>query len=182
VPSIPSIGGDVGASISLGVSEASSIAAAASKKPSERGTSPPSKTPDPVGELRFKLTIDDAEIGRFSECTGLSVEYDVQTYPEGGENRYEHKLRGRLKYPNLVLKRGVTHEDALLKWFFKSQDADKRGSVTVTLLGPEGKAVRSFAFAGAFPVKWTGPNFNAGSNNVAMETLELAHQGLVVRS
>jgi len=182
LPQLPSLPAGVEADVSRGISEASSIAAAANKKPSQRGTSPPSRTPDPVGELRFKLTIDDAEIGRFSECTGLSVEYDVQTYPEGGENRFEHKLRGRLKYPNLVLKRGVTHEEALLKWFFQSQDAEKRGSVTITLLGPEGKKVRSFAFAGAVPVKWTGPNFNAGSTSIAIESLELAHQGLVMGS
>jgi phage tail-like protein len=164
------------------LSAAASIGASAAPKSGDRATSPPSKTPDPVGELRFRIAIDGVEIGRFSECTGLSAEWDIQSYPEGGENRFEHKLRGRLKYPNLVLKRGVTHEDALLKWFFKSQDRDKRGSVTLTLLGPEGKPVRTFAFAGAFPVKWTGPNLNAGSNNIAIESLELAHEGLVVGS
>lgn len=148
----------------------------------DRGTAPPSKTPDPVGELRFRVALDDAEIGRFSECSGISAEWELQTYAEGGQNRFEHKLRGRLKYPNVVLKRGVTHEDALLKWFFQSQERDKRGSITITLLGPDGKKVRSFAFTGAFPVKWTGPNFNAGSNNIAVETLELAHEGLVLGS
>jgi phage tail-like protein len=163
-------------------SAATSLTASAAAKPSQRGTTPPSKTPDPVGELRFRVEIGGVEIGRFAECTGLSVEWDVQTYQEGGENRYEHKLRGRLKYPNLVLKRGVTHEDALLKWFFQSQDRDKRGSITLTLLGPERKPIRTFAFAGAFPVKWTGPNLNAGSTSIAVETLEVAHQGLVMNA
>ena len=182
MPQLPSLPVGVEGEVRFGASEASSIAAAANKKPSDRGTAPPTKHPDPVGELRFKLTIDDVELGRFSECTGLSVEYDVQAYQEGGENRFEHKLRGRLKYTNLTLKRGVTHEDALLKWFFQTQDAEKRGSVTLELLGPDGKRVRSFAFAGAFPVKWTGPNFNAGSTSIAIESLELAHQGLVMGS
>jgi phage tail-like protein len=182
VPLLPSLPTGVEGEIRADLHTAEGLVASAEKKPSTRGTSPPSKTPDPVGELRFKINLDDAEIGRFSECTGLSVEWDVQTYPEGGENRYEHKLRGRLKYPNLVLKRGVTHEDALLKWFFQSQDAEKRGSITITLLGPEGKKVRSFAFAGAFPVKWTGPNFNAGSTSIAIESLEIAHQGIVMGS
>jgi len=151
-------------------------------RPSNRATAPPSTTPDPVGELRFKVTVDDVEIGRFTECTGLSMEWDVQSYPEGGENRFEHKLRGRVKYPNLVLKRGVTHEDALLRWFFQSQHREQRGSITVALLGPDGKTVRSFSFAAALPVKWTGPNFNAGSNNIAVESLELAHEGLLLRA
>src|SRR5439155_20344470 len=123
-------------------------------------------------ELRFKVDLtaarSGAEIGRFSECTGLSAEWEIQTYAEGGQNRFEHKLRGRLKYPNLVLKRGVTHEDALLEWFFQSQERTKRGQITITLLGADGKPVRSFGFANAFPVKWTGPNFNAGSSSVAV--------------
>jgi phage tail-like protein len=147
---------------------------------SVRATSPPSATPDPVGELRFKVSLGDIEIGRFTECTGLSVEWDVQTYAEGGENRFEHKLRGRVKYPNLVLKRGITHEDALLKWFFQSREHKERRSITLTLVGPDGKPVRTFSFASAIPVKWTGPNFNAGSNNIAMETLELAHEGFAL--
>jgi phage tail-like protein len=151
--------------------------------PTARATSAPSKTPDPVGELRFRVTLDaHKEIGRFTECTGLSMEWDIQTYAEGGENRFEHKLRGRIKYPNVVLKRGITHEDALLKWFFQTKDPNDHGSITVELLGPDGKVVRTFAFRDAFPVKWTGPNFNAGSSSIAVETLELAHHGLVLGS
>jgi phage tail-like protein len=153
-----------------------------SPKPGDRATakSSNSRTPDPVGELRFLVTVDDASppIGAFYECSGLSVEYEILEYQEGGEDRYVHKLRGRLKYPNVVLKRGVTHEDALLEWFFASNDRDARGDVKVTMLGDDGKEVRTWSFAGAFPVKWQGPSFNAKSTNVATETLEIAHQGL----
>lgn len=138
------------------------------------------RTPDPVGELGFNVKVDDAVIGKFSECIGLELEYDVLEYEEGGENRFTHKLRGRLKYPNLVLKRGVTHEDALLKWFFETKEMSKRGAVSVDLVGPGAKVVRSWAFAGALPVKWTGPSLNAGSTNIATESLEIAHQGLVM--
>jgi phage tail-like protein len=134
--------------------------------------------PDPVGELRFKIDVGGRPIGAFTECSGLSAEWDILEYQEGGENRYVHKLRTRLKYPNLVLKRGVTYEDALLKWFFEREDFKQRKTVKVTLLGDDGKEVRSWAFAGAFPVKWQGPSLNAKSTNVATETLEIAHQGL----
>ena len=82
-------------------------------------------------------------------------------YEEGGENGFVHKLRGRLKYPNLMLKRGVTHEEALLKWLFEPEGRES-GTVTVALLGPDAKPVRRWAFAGAFPVKWQGPTLNAG--------------------
>ena len=135
--------------------------------------------PDPVGELRFQVVLDDAVIGAFAECSGLSVEYDVLEYAEGGEQRFVHKLRGGLKYPNLVLKRGVTYEDALLTWFFDRSDRDGRGSITLNLLGDDGEQVRSWSFNAAFPVKWSGPSFSAKSTSVATETLEIAHQGLV---
>jgi phage tail-like protein len=138
---------------------------------------------DPVGELRFRVTLDDdTDIGYFSECSGLSIEYDVMEYQEGGENRFTHKLRGHIKYPNLVLKRGVTYEQNLLKWFFQTTEWDKRGGITLTLLGPDGKPVRTWGFASAVPVKWQGPNFSASSNNAAVETLEIAHLGLVLQA
>jgi phage tail-like protein len=135
--------------------------------------------PDPVGELRFQVLIDDAVIGAFAECSGLSVEYDIFEYQEGGEQRFVHKLRGGLKYPNLVLKRGVTYEDALVQWFFDRSDREERGNITLNLLGDDGEQVRSWSFASAFPVKWSGPSFSAKSTNVATETLEIAHQGFV---
>ena len=55
-----------------------------------------------------------------------------------------HKLPTRMKYPNLVLKRGVTYEDALLKWLWKTQRETQRIAVTVSLMGPDGEAVRSW--------------------------------------
>jgi phage tail-like protein len=153
-------------------------------KPGDRATakSSGSRQPDPVGELRFKVAIDDVVIGAFAECSGISVEYEILEYQEGGEDRYTHKLRGRLKYPNLVLKRGVTFEDGLLKWFFDRRERGTRGAVTVTLVGDDGHDVRSWAFAEAFPVKWQGPSLNAKSTNVAMETLEIAHKGLLLHA
>jgi phage tail-like protein len=152
-----------------------------SPKPGDRATATGSgsRTPDPVGGLRFLVSLDDVQIGAFAECSGLSVEYEIFEYEEGGEHRFVHKLRGRMKYPNLVLKRGITHEDALLKWLLGDSDRTKRGAVTLTLKGDDGQDVRSWAFAGAFPVKWQGPSFNAGSNTIATETLEIAHQGLL---
>ena len=153
----------------------------AAGSPSSRSSaaSQAASLPDPVGELRFQVLIDDAVIGAFAECSGLSVEYDIFEYQEGGELSFVHKFRGGLKYPNLVLKRGVTYEDALVKWFLDRPDREQRGTVTLSLLGDDGEQVRSWSFASAFPVKWSGPSFSAKSTNVATETLEIAHQGLM---
>ena len=138
--------------------------------------------PDPVGELRFKVELPGVDLGRFRECTGLAAEIECKDYNEGGVNDRVHKLPTRMKYPNLVLKRGVTYEDALLKWLWKTQHETQRINVTVSLMGPDGKPVRSWVFGEAFPIKWTGPNMNAGSNAVATETLEIVHTGLQMQA
>ena len=147
--------------------------------------------PDAIPELRFRVMIGNpgsqlanpnakSEIGRFSECTGLNVEYEVLEYQEGGNNDYVHKMRGRAKFPNLVLKRGITSEDTLMLWFTECQTQAKRKDILVQLLSPMGTGeapVRQWGFKEAFPVKWVGPNLNAGSNNLATEQLEIAHHG-----
>jgi phage tail-like protein len=137
-----------------------------------------SPMPDPVAELRFKVQLPGLNIGRFRECTGIAVEVEMKDYMEGGSNEFVHKLPTRIKYPNVVLKRGVTHEDALLKWFWESRFTVQRRDMTISLLGPGAKLVRTWAFLNAYPVKWTGPNMNAGSNQIATETLEVVHNGL----
>jgi phage tail-like protein len=146
--------------------------------PSMRAVTKGSSQPDPVAELRFRVDLPGVSIGRFRECTGIAVEVETKDYMEGGSNDFVHKLPTRLKYPNIVLKRGVTHEDALLKWFWESAQSVQRKEMTITLLGPGTKPVRSWAFLNAYPVKWTGPNLNASSNQIAVETLEVVHNGL----
>jgi phage tail-like protein len=138
-----------------------------------------SATPDVVAELRFQVTLGAITIGRFRECTGISVEVETKDYMEGGLNDYVHKLPTRVKYPNVVLKRGITHETALLDWFEAARANYPRGwqQVTIHLLGPGAVPVRAWQFMDAYPVKWTGPNLNASSNQIATETLEMVHKG-----
>lgn len=145
---------------------------------SVRAVTKGSATPDPVAELRFHVELPGMSIGRFRECTGIAVEVETKDYMEGGSNDFVHKLPTRVKYPNIVLKRGVTHEDALLKWFWDSRTTVQRREMTISLIGPGAKTVRTWAFLNAYPVKWTGPNLNTGSNQIATETLEVVHNGL----
>lgn len=132
--------------------------------------------PDPLPDLTFLVEISGVTIGQFCECTGLSVEYDVMEYAEGGNNDFVHRLRGRARYPTISLRRGVTSQDALLKWFFDSPQAD---SLTITLMDEKASAIRTFGFASPFPIKWSGPDVSAGSNGTAMESLEIGHKGMV---
>lgn len=134
---------------------------------------------DKLGENRFKVEIvPKVPIGEFRECTGLAVEREILEYAEGGNNDFVHKLPGRLKFPNLVLKRGITDQKELLKWFWDTRSSPAMATVTVTLVDATGtKDARVWAFENAYPVKWAGPNLNAGSDSAATETLEIAHGG-----
>jgi len=153
-------------------------AAPATPGPSNRSPAKPSTDPDPVAEMRFTVELPGVQIGRFKEVSGLTAQVDVKEYAEGGMNYFVHKLPGRIKWGPLTLKRGVTHHDALIQWFWAARTKMRPIDMVVTLKGPGGEDVRRWAFAGAFPVKWTGPNLSASSNQIATETLEIAHSGL----
>ena len=127
-------------------------------------------------QLTFLVEISGVTIGQFSECSGLSVEYDVMEYAEGGNNDYVHRLRGRARYPTISLRRGVTSQDALLKWFFDGPQADQ---LTIKLLDESASPIRTFGFASPIPIRWSGPDMAAGANGMAMESLEIGHSGMV---
>jgi phage tail-like protein len=140
---------------------------------------------DRVTGASFLVEVDGVEIGRFMEVNGLEVEVGVESIDEGGENGYSHKLPGRMSWPNLVLKRGITQSDGLMEWLNKSsgegftEQGNKltRSSAAITLMGPGGKRLRAWNFDGAFPIKWRGPTFAADSTQMAVEELEIAHHG-----
>ncbi|MDH3683389.1 MAG: phage tail protein, partial [Acidimicrobiia bacterium] len=123
-----------------------------------------------------------------SEITGLSAEVKVEEISEGGQNAFTHKLPGAMSWPNIVLKRGVTSDNTLFDWFAKSsgekfnQEGNSltRRSASITLVDPTGTRLRSWTIDGAFPVKWTGPNFSVGSSDMVVEELEIAHHGFSV--
>lgn len=134
----------------------------------------------------FIVEIDGVEIGRFTEISGLQLDIDVMEYEEGGEHGFVHKFPGRLKWQNLVLKRGVTNDDNLLKWlqdsagdgFLKRKGKVTRTSAAITLVGANGKRLRSWIVDDAMPVRWTGPNFaSSATNELPEEELEIAHHG-----
>jgi phage tail-like protein len=140
--------------------------------------SPAARDLEKLGENRFKVEIEPSlPIGEFRECTGLAMEREILEYAEGGNNDFVYKLPGRVKFPNLVLKRGVTDQKKLLEWFWDTRSKPELATVKLTLVDTTGKKARMWAFENAYPVKWAGPNLNAGSDSAATETLEIAHGG-----
>jgi phage tail-like protein len=125
----------------------------------------------------FVVKIPDIDtIGFFSHCSGLELTFDVYDYREGGNNDFVHRLPGGVHYPNLVLSRGLTNEQALIKWLWATHTKAERKEVTLTLKNQAG--ARTWAFADAFPVRWTGPQMDSHGSGLATETLEIAHSGL----
>ena len=136
---------------------------------------------DPYLGARFFVEIEGVDQGGFTECTGLQAEVEVTDYQEGGNNGYVHKLAGRTKFTNVVLKRGVTDSTDLWDWFQDvSRGQIERKDVSIVLYNSELEEVRRWNLREAFPSKWVGPAFNATTPAVAIESLELAHHGFEV--
>lgn len=139
--------------------------------------------PDPGFSGRFTFSVDGMEIGSFSEVAGLTVEVAVEEVLEGGQNDFAHKLPGRMSYPNLTLKRGVTESDTLFQWFQRAAaqanggNAVERLNGTISMVDGRRQEIRSWSFVNAFPVRWNGPTLSAGASDLATEELEIAHHG-----
>ena len=86
------------------------------------------RTPDPPFTGRFMFTVDGLTIGSFTEVSGLAVQIDVEELAEGGQNHFTHKMPGRMKWPNIVLKRGITDADNLFEWFWKTSGEGFEGA------------------------------------------------------
>jgi len=133
---------------------------------------------DPYRGFRFVVEIDRIESGGFSEVSGINRETVTEDYRAGGENQFVHRLVTHTKYPNLVLKRGITDAQTLWDWHQRVIDGFvERNQVTVILTDEADNEAWRWVFEGAYPVKWSGGELNAGSNTVVVEAVEFAHHG-----
>jgi phage tail-like protein len=139
----------------------------------------------PVG-FHFKVEFvgigNDNDI-RFQSVGGLSVEYDTETFKEGGENRFEHKLPVRTKYPDLSLKRGMLTDSKVIAWCINAfQNREFRpAEINVTLMNEEHQPLKTWNIVKAWPRKWSVSDFNAQENSVVIETLELSYSYFTVK-
>jgi phage tail-like protein len=134
---------------------------------------------DPYRGYNFLVEIDGITRAGFRECSGLDTSQDPIEYREGNEARTVRKLPGLVKYANISLKRGITDDAELWEWrktVIAGTIQRKNGSIV--LLDDTGAEKLRWNFREGWPTKWTGPTFNATGNEVAIETLEIAHEGL----
>lgn len=119
----------------------------------------------------------------FSEVTGLDIEVNVIEYRDGAmKDPTPLKMPGLRKYSNISLKRGVLpQDDAFFQWFNTIQHSQvERKDIIISLLNENKEPVFTWKVQKAWPVKITGPTLKADSNEVAIECIELAHEGLSI--
>jgi phage tail-like protein len=128
---------------------------------------------------RFYVVIGNDKTAVFTEVSGLQMETEPMEYQEGGNNTFTYRLPGHTKVSNLTLKHGMASSNGFFEWYKDiAQGRITRRHVTVTMYDVAGNALRSWDFNNAYPVKWIGPTFNASEAAMAIETLELAHEGM----
>ncbi len=129
---------------------------------------------EPYANFNFLVEIDGVTRGAFHECTGHNSSVEVIEYNEGG-SLSSMKLPGRVKYANIVLKRGMTDDLDLYNWHLAVvQGAIQRKNGSILLLDRAGNLVARWDFTQAWPTKCDGPELNAEDNKVAFDTFEIA--------
>lgn len=114
---------------------------------------------------------------QFQSVSGLSYNLGTEDITEGGENRFVHKLPLRPRYPNLVLKRGLLPDSALIDWCRSSVEdfSYSPTDIIIKLLNEEHQPLITWNVVHAYPVKWAVADFNAEESQIVIETLELTY-------
>lgn len=137
---------------------------------------------DPFGQYNFRVEIDGITRAGFKECSGLESTQEAGDYREGTDlGLVMRKLPGLISYSNITLSRGITTDHELWDWKrqLMSGNADRR-NLSIVLMDDTGQDSIRWNLRNCWPTKWTGPSFDATANEVAIESLELAHEGIEV--
>jgi phage tail-like protein len=121
----------------------------------------------------------DVALGGFSECTGIEMALDVEEYREGGLNGTVLKFPTRVTWSNITLRKGIGAGTALWDWHYGFVEGNgKRRDGLIVLLTELRLPHNIWYFRRGLPVKYTGPAMNAGQSQVAIEAIEIAHEGI----
>ena len=153
---------------------------------------------DPWGGYYFSLLISKGkgsyefgasglhEVAHFMEMSGMKSTATVFEIEEGGVNGFTHKRAGQSKWDNLQLRYATSSSTFMLEWrdqFLKDAfDQRTKYSGAIQMRRNDGEVLREYAFENAWPVSWEGPALNGGGSELAIETLELAHDGIKMRT
>ena len=136
---------------------------------------------NPYAQHNFVVQLQSGGSAGFSEVSGIDVRIDVLEYREGGDAGGVRKIDGLVRYSNVVLRRGVTGDLAMWQWIRAAiTGRPVRQDVAIALLNEDREIVVQWTLRNAWPARYTGPLLRAEGNDVAIETLEIAHEGLDV--
>ena len=151
---------------------------------------------DPLPAFKFVVSLDPSDAylpfaqsalitliaaGQFSEVTGLGADLEVLAHPEGGRNDYVHQLPVRHTYPKIVLSRGMVRDPGLFFWYQAglTQSIGARRDGAIILLTAGGIPALGWIFRGGLAASWKGPQLKGHESAVAVESIEIAHEGLL---
>jgi phage tail-like protein len=133
---------------------------------------------DPYGIAHFHVEIDGMAESGFLEVSGLEGHVEVEEYREGGDLGVR-KAPGNVSYSNVVVRRGMTSSRELWEWWDRVRDGEvDRRNMSIELLDDTRQVVARWQVSSAWPIRYTAPDLNAESDDVAIETLELTHEGI----
>jgi len=142
----------------------------------------------PLLNYNYRVEIEGLLVAGFSEVSGLEQEIEIEEYKESGVD-FIHKLPSGIKYSNIILKKGMTDATSLRDWYeatlksvrYKKNPIPKKPIVYITLMDAQGEEKIRFSLKSVYPIKWIGPQLNANASEIAIETLELVHEGFEVK-
>lgn len=124
--------------------------------------------------------INDVALGGFSECTGLEMLLDVEEYREGGRNGEVLQFPTRVKWGKITLKKGFASSGDLWSWHYGfAEGQGKRRDGVIALMNSMHIPVQAWYFRRGLPVRYVAPALNASQNAVAIESIEIVHEGLM---
>ncbi len=141
--------------------------------------------------MRFRVSVDGIDLGSWASCAGLSVEFKHKRYNEGAN--YEHSviLPERVEYRAITLKRAMSHQESgmVQRWltqvvqgWYNAASPRDYGSHTaeIELFDATGRGrVANWTLRNVYPSRWSGPDLDAAGTRVAIESLELVHEGFL---
>ncbi len=140
---------------------------------------PPGDRLDPYSQFNFLVEIDGITRGAFTEASGMNAEQEVIDYREGSDDTVVRKLPGLKTFPNVMLKRGWTQDAELWEWRKTTIEGHtERKSGAIIVLDEARAEVLRFSFREGWICKWEGPQLNSTTNEVAIESIEICHEGL----
>jgi phage tail-like protein len=129
-------------------------------------------------DFRFNVIVDDIYLFTFTEFALPSLSVEIDTWKEGGQNTYSHKLAKRVELGTIRLKHAVTTEMALLSWYMDVMNGKvAKRQVDVELIAPMGYAAIVWNFRDAYPIKWTGPLLKSDATGITIDEIEMVYHG-----